>query len=209
MPNSINPIKRVKAFGQSIWYDNIQRSMFSSGALDLLIKDGVMGITSNPTIFEKAINGSSDYDNTLISLLETDLTAEAIFEKLAVEDIQTAADFFKPIYQKTNRRDGFISLEVRPTLAYETKQTIDEALRLWELIDCPNVMIKVPATPEGIPAIETLTSMGVNVNVTLIFSISQYQAVAKAYVAGLEKKVVCWKSSFRNCFRCLLFLEPH
>ncbi|MBN1667592.1 MAG: bifunctional transaldolase/phosoglucose isomerase [Anaerolineales bacterium] len=184
-----NPIQTAQNFGQSIWYDNIRRAMLNSGELEQLVNDGVMGVTSNPTIFEKAIAGSQDYDVALRMLAEQDLSSEAMYEQLAIEDIQQAADILHPIYELTKGRDGFVSLEVRPTLAHDTRNTIEEARRLFRALDRPNVMIKVPATPEGIPAIQTLISEGISVNVTLIFSMMQYEAVAAAYLAGLEQRL--------------------
>ena len=182
-----NTIKKVQTYGQSIWYDNIRRAMLTSGELQRLRDDGVMGVTSNPTIFEKAIVGSADYDATLHKLATEGSDIDTIYETLVLEDIAAAADLFRPVYDQTSGRDGYISVEVRPTLADDTKSTIIEARRLFATLDRPNIMIKVPATPEGMPAVETLIAEGINVNVTLIFSLSQYAAVTQAYLAGLEK----------------------
>lgn len=162
--------------------------MISSGELQSLIEDGIKGITSNPTIFEKAIIGSQDYDDDLRVFSLEGLSPEQIFEELAIADIRNAADLLYPIYRQENGHDGFVSLEVRPTLAYDTEGTINEALRLFNKLGRPNVMIKVPATSQGLPAVETLISEGVNINVTLIFSIEQYEAVANAYIAGLKNR---------------------
>ena len=189
MTDKNNPILAVQAFGQSIWYDNIRRAMLTSGELERLVENGIVGVTSNPTIFEKAIAGSQDYDDTLLALAERELTSDEIFEILALEDIRAAADILRPVFERTGGKDGYVSLEVRPTLAHDVQGTIDEALRLFAALDRPNVMIKVPATVEGIQAVEALIAEGVNVNVTLIFSVHQYEAVAKAYIAGLEKRV--------------------
>ena len=189
MTDKNNPILAVQAFGQSIWYDNIRRAMLTSGELERLVENGIMGVTSNPTIFEKAIAGSQDYDNALLDLEEREFSSKEIFEILAVEDIRAAADILGPIFERTDGQDGYVSLEVRPTLAHDVQGTIDEALRLFAALDRPNVMIKVPATDEGIQAVEALTMEGINVNVTLIFSIPQYEAVAEAYIAGLEKRL--------------------
>ncbi len=189
MTDKSNPILAVQAFGQSIWYDNIRRAMLTSGELERLVENGIVGVTSNPTIFEKAIAGSQDYDDTLLALAERELSSEEIFEILALEDIRGAADILRPVFERTSGKDGYVSLEVRPTLAHDVQGTIEEALRLFAALDRPNVMIKVPATVEGIQAVEALTAEGVNVNVTLIFSVHQYEAVAEAYIAGLEKRV--------------------
>lgn len=172
--------------GQSVWYDNIRRALLESGELQALIDAGVRGVTSNPSIFEKAIAGSTDYDEDLHRLVDEGKPVEAIYEALALEDIRRTADLLRPRYDQTRRLDGYVSLEVSPTLAHDTQGTIEEARRLFEVLDRPNVMIKVPATPAGIPAIETLIAAGINVNVTLIFSLSSYEAVAEAYLRGLE-----------------------
>jgi transaldolase/glucose-6-phosphate isomerase len=184
-----NKIKELFPLGQSIWYDNIQRGMFKSGELQDLIDQGVVGVTSNPTIFERAIVGSQDYDEALKSMAEEGFDLDTIYETLVLGDIGMTADLLLPVYQRTQGGDGYISLEVRPTLANDTAGTIAEAQRLFNALDRPNVMIKVPATPQGVPAIESLIAAGVNVNVTLIFSIPQYEAVAEAYIAGLEQRV--------------------
>ena len=184
-----NPILEVQKYGQSIWYDNVQRGMLVSGEMQDLIAAGVMGVTSNPTIFEKAIAGSRDYDNDLLRLIVQGLNSTAIYEALALEDIRQTADLLHPVYASTTGRDGYVSLEVQPDLAHDTQGTIAEARRLFAGLERPNVMIKVPATPEGVPAIEALIAEGVNINVTLIFSLIHYQAVAQAYLRGLERRV--------------------
>lgn len=181
-----NTLQEVQRIGQSIWYDNIRRGLITSGELATLIELGVTGVTSNPTIFEKAIAGSTDYDETLLELGQGDKSAQALFEAFAVEDIRAAADLLRPTYDRTNGDDGYASLEVSPTLAHDTQGTIAEADRLFAALDRPNVMIKVPATPEGIPAIRNLIGKGINLNVTLIFSLDAYRQVAEAYIAGLE-----------------------
>ena len=173
--------------GQAIWLDYIRRSFITSGELQALIDQGVRGLTSNPSIFEKAIAGSADYDADLRSLVEAGKSVGEIYESLVLDDIRRVADILRPVYDQTGGADGYVSLEVSPTLAHDTDGTIAEARRLFAALDCPNVMIKVPATPAGIPAIETLIGEGINVNVTLIFSLAQYEAVAEAYLAGLEK----------------------
>ena len=179
----------AQSLGQSIWFDNIRRALLISGGLAALLEKGVTGVTSNPTIFEKAIAGSADYDKAMIPLAQAGKSPTEIYETLAFEDIGHAADLLRPIYDRTNGKDGFISLEVNPALANDTTGTLTEARRLFKTLSRPNVMIKVPATPAGIPAIETLISEGINVNVTLIFSVEQYREVALAYLAGLEKFV--------------------
>ena len=183
----------VADLGQAIWLDYIRRSFITSGDLQALVDDGLRGVTSNPTIFEKAIAGSTDYDDALQGLVNEGAdskhpkTVEEIYEALTLDDIQRAADALRPVYDRTSGADGYVSLEVSPTLAYDTAGTVEEARRLFAALDRPNVMIKVPATPAGIPAIETLIGEGINVNVTLIFSLAQYEAVAEATIAGLEK----------------------
>ena len=183
-----NPAVEVQVFGQSIWIDNIRRKLLEDGTFKTLIEEsGVVGVTSNPAIFQKAIGNSDDYDDTIQTVL--DLEATAIYEKLAIEDIQTATDLFRPIYDKTNGRDGYVSLEVSPLLAHDTAGTVAEAERLYKAVDRPNVMIKIPATQAGIPAIEETIAKGINVNVTLIFSVENYVQVAEAYIKGLEQRL--------------------
>ncbi|MCH8351668.1 MAG: transaldolase, partial [Chloroflexi bacterium] len=176
-----NPVQEVQRLGQSIWYDNIRRGLIKSGELQSLIDLGVTGVTSNPTIFEKAIAGSTDYDETLLELAKCNKSTQELFEAFAIEDIRAAADLLRPIYDRTGGDDGYASLEVSPTLAHDTEGTIAEAERLFAALDRPNVMVKVPATPEGIPAIRSLIGRGINVNVTLIFSRDAYRRVADAY----------------------------
>ena len=183
-----NRLKELSKLGQSIWYDNIQRGMLINGEFEDLIAAGVLGVTSNPTIFDKAISGSADYDSSLIDFIAAGYELDTIYEKLVLEDIGTAADHLRPVYEQTNGLDGYVSVEVRPTLANDTPGTIKEAQRLFNTLDRPNIMIKVPATPEGIPAIETLISEGININVTLMFSLKHYELVANAYLAGLERR---------------------
>ena len=181
-----NAIRQVQGLGQSIWYDNIRRGLLTSGEMGKLIELGITGVTSNPTIFEKAIAGSTDYDEALLALAPTDMTAMATFEALAVEDIRATVDLLLPVYKKTGNVDGYISLDVSPALAHDTAATIAQGKRLFAALDRPNVMIKVPATPEGIPALRSLIGEGVNINVTLIFSLDTYRQVREAYIAGLE-----------------------
>jgi transaldolase/glucose-6-phosphate isomerase len=186
-----NRLQEVSNLGQSIWYDNIRRGLIQSGDLQRLIdEDAVVGVTSNPTIFEKAIDGGSDYDDQMRTLVDQGITDPGqIFEALAIRDIQMAADVLRPIYDRTSGGDGFISLEVSPGAANDTKRTIAEARHLHQLADRPNVMIKIPATAEGIPAIEQMIYEGVNINVTLIFSLDVYAQVADAYIKGLENRL--------------------
>lgn len=183
-----NTIISNRELGQSTWLDFIQRSTLTTGRLAELVRDGIAGLTSNPTIFEKAVTGSNDYDSTLLGLSKRGKTPEQIFETLAVADIQGAADILRSVYDETNGADGFASLEVPPNLAHETQKTITEATRLSALLNRPNVMIKVPGTPEGIPAVRALIAAGINVNVTLIFSSDTYARVVEAYIGGLEDR---------------------
>ena len=189
-PKKSNPLRDLLRYGQSVWLDYIRRSLITSGELrHLLDEDGLRGVTSNPSIFEKAITGSTDYGDFLTELEKnSDLDAKARYEQLAIRDIQDTADQLKPIYQASKKRDGYVSLEVSPYLARDTRGTIEEAHRLWKAAGRENLMIKVPATAEGIPAVEQLISEGINVNVTLLFSQAAYERVAEAYVAGLEKR---------------------
>ncbi|HEX5837190.1 MAG TPA: transaldolase [Anaerolineales bacterium] len=182
-----NPLLKLQALGQSIWIDFIRRGMISSGELQRLIgQDGVSGVTSNPSIFEKAITESRDYDEAIRTLISERKTADEIYLQLSVEDIQHVADLLRPVYDRTAGRDGFISIEVSPGLANDTAGTIEEARRLWSLVERPNVMIKVPATQAGLPAIRQLTGEGLNINITLLFGLPRYREVADAYISGLE-----------------------
>ena len=174
--------------GQSIWYDNISRKIIENGELQKLLNQGVMGITSNPTIFEKAIAGSADYDMAIQEMVAADKSVDQIYETLAVTDIRQAATMLRPIYERTQGKDGYISLEVSPALAHDTQGAIREARHYWQMLGQPNVMIKIPATPAGIPAIAQLISEGININVTLIFSLDNHEAVMEAYMSGLEKR---------------------
>jgi len=174
--------------GQSVWLDYLRRGMLRSGELQSLIDDGLRGMTSNPTIFEHAIGGSSDYDDELKAVAASRKSDPEIFEQLAVEDVRQAADLFRPVYDSTAGGDGFVSLEVSPTLARDTDQTIAEARRLWAAVNRPNLMIKVPGTKEGWPAIERLLAEGININITLLFSLEHYRQVAEAYLRALEAR---------------------
>ena len=185
----MNPINILQSYGQSIWYDNIQRRLLENGELAAMIAgDEIRGVTSNPSIFQNAIAKSHDYDAALVPMAHAGLGAEEIFYKLAIEDIRAAADLFLPLFQKSKGGDGYVSLEVNPYLAHDTQGTIREAKRLWQLVDRPNLMVKIPATPEGIPAISEVIGSGINVNVTLIFSLSRYAQVMEAFLTGLEKR---------------------
>ncbi len=183
-----NPLVELQKLGQSIWYDNIRRSMLAGDLQAKIEADDLRGVTSNPAIFEKAIVGSTDYNESLKEQARQGKSAREIYELLVVEDIQKAADLLQPVYHRTDGLDGYVSLEVSPLLAHDTQKTIDEAQRLWEWLDRKNVMIKVPATLEGLPAIQELIGEGINVNVTLIFSRIRYEKVAEAFMAGLEKR---------------------
>src|SRR5579864_8680769 len=185
-----NPLKGLLAYGQSPWMDYVRRDLLTSGTLKKLIQeDGLMGMTSNPTIFEKAITGSKDYADILESPDAKKLDAKGIYEKIAIRDVQDATDIFKAVYQQTKRRDGYVSLEVAPTLANDTQGTIDEARRLWKSVGRENVMIKVPGTKEGLPAIRQLLEEGININITLLFAQSVYEQVAEAFLSALESRV--------------------
>jgi transaldolase len=190
MPTSANPTtaqRLYQEFGQSVWYDNLQRGLLESGAFQALIDSGVRGCTSNPTIFDKAISGSKDYDAQLTRLVAAGEGVEAIYYALVTHDIQTACDLMRPTYDHSNATDGYVSVEVQPKNASDTSATIAEGLDLVRRIARPNLMIKVPATEPGLPAIRELTAQGVCVNVTLIFGIEQYRQVAHAYIDGLER----------------------
>ncbi len=172
--------------GQSIWLDYIRREYIDNGGLQQVVDNGVRGVTSNPAIFEKAIAGSDDYDDQMRDLIAEGKSIDDIYEALVIQDIQRAADVLRPVYDESNAADGYISLEVRPNLANDTDGTVEEARRLFKAVDRPNLMIKVPATQAGLPAITTLIGEGINVNVTLMFSLQQYDDVAEAYIKGLE-----------------------
>lgn len=189
-----NPLTKIQAFGQSIWLDTIRRGMLTSGELKRLIdEDGLRGVTVNPSILEKAIAGSHDYDEAIDSLVLEGYDAPRIYEILAVEDVRNAADLFLDLYRQSDGKHGFVSLEVSPYLAHNTEQTIEEARRFWHELDRPNVMIKVPATLEGLPAIEKLTEEGINVNVTLLFGLPRYREIVKAYLRGLQARMAAGK----------------
>jgi transaldolase/transaldolase/glucose-6-phosphate isomerase len=182
-----NNVKQIHSFGQSIWLDFIDREIIASGKLKKLIdEDGVRGVTSNPAIFEKAITSSSDYDNDIVELSKTTDDNEVLFFGLAVKDIQQAADLFKGVYEESKAVDGYVSLEVSPFLALETEGTAKQAEELWAKVDRKNVMIKIPGTKPGLPAIRQSIAKGININVTLLFGLERYEAVTEAYISGLE-----------------------
>ncbi len=180
-------LHELQELGQSIWYDNISRDILDSGEMQRLIDMGIVGVTSNPSIFKAAIADSNHYDAAIRELTAVGKNVSEIYEALALEDISRAADLFRPVYDATDGLDGYISIEVDPNLAHDTDGTIAEAQRLFKLLARPNIMIKVPATPAGIPAFETLISQGVNVNVTLMFSLGHYEDVAMAYIRGVQR----------------------
>lgn len=184
-----NPLKGLLDFGQSPWMDYIRRDLLTGGELKRLIHDdGLRGMTSNPSIFAKAITGSKDYSDILDSPEAKQLNATQLYEKIAVRDVQDAADIFRLVYDETRRRDGYVSLEVSPTLALERDKTLEEARRLWKMVNRPNVMIKVPGTKECIPAIRQLLEEGININITLLFAQAAYEQVAEAFIAALEAR---------------------
>jgi transaldolase/glucose-6-phosphate isomerase len=186
-----NPLKGLLEFGQSPWMDYIRRDLLTSGELKKMIEnDGLRGMTSNPAIFEKSITGSTLYSDILNAPDAKSLDAKGLYEKIAIRDVQDACDIFKPVYQQSKRRDGYVSLEVSPYLANDTKGTLEEARRLWKTVSRENLMIKVPATPEGIPAIRQLLEEGLNINITLLFAQSAYEKVAEAFIAALEARAL-------------------
>lgn len=181
-------IHELQEYGQSLWLDYIHRCAINEGRIASRVESGIRGLTSNPSIFQKAIADSEDYDADIAELGQEGLSVEEIYEHLAVADLQQAADLLRPIYADSQGKDGYVSLEVNPELADRTEETVAEAVRLFEKLQRPNVLVKIPATPEGIPAITRLIADGVNVNVTLMFSLEQYEQVSDAYIAGLERR---------------------
>src|SRR5207237_2139993 len=185
-----NPLAELAKVGQSVWYDQMERTLITTGQLKKMIEqDDLRGMTSNPTIFEKAIAGSEDYDAQLRQLASQNKSRDEIYDQLVLKDIADAADIFRPVYDRCKGDDGFISIEVLPTIANDTKSTIAEAKRLFQLLNRPNVMVKIPATAEGLPAIEESISNGININITLLFSNDVYAQVMEAYLRGLERRV--------------------
>lgn len=190
-----NPLRQLETLGQSVWLDYIRRDLLVGGGLKRLIEeDGLRGMTSNPAIFEKAIVDGNDYDADIQAMVLEKKDAKAIYEAITQGDVRMAADIFKPVYKNTTGKDGYVSLEVNPHLAHDTKGTLVEARRLWSALDRPNVFIKVPATAEGLPVIQQLISEGINVNVTLLFGLPRYRQVAEAYIAGLEARAAQGKA---------------
>jgi transaldolase len=184
-----NPLLQLKEYGQSVWYDNIDRAQLVSGQFKkLLDEDGVVGVTANPTIFQKSISHGDAYDEQITQLIKEGKSANEIYEALVITDVQTVADILRPIYDRTNRQDGFVSLEVSPDLAHNTEGTISEVRRFWKLVDRPNLLVKIPATPEGLPAIQQALTEGININITLIFAIDFYRKVTDAYLSALENR---------------------
>ena len=184
-----NPLQGLLAYGQSPWLDFIRRNILLNGDLKKMIgNDGLRGMTSNPAIFEKAITAGDDYNDIIKAPDAQSSTAMALYEKIAIRDVQDAADIFKSVYTETKDRDGYVSLEVSPNLAFDAQATLDEARRLWKTVNRPNVMIKIPATPQGLPAIRQALEEGININITLLFAQSAYEQVAEAYIAALEAR---------------------
>jgi transaldolase len=184
-----SPLLKLQDQGQSVWYDNIDRAQLASGQFKkLLDEDGVLGVTANPTIFEKSISAGHAYDQQISMLIQQSKTTNEIYEALVIQDIQTVADLLRPVYDRTEGKDGYVSLEVSPELANDTEGTTHEAERFWKLVNRPNLMIKIPATPAGIPAIYETLRKGINVNITLIFSLESYRDVADAYLRALEER---------------------
>lgn len=185
-----NRLRSLEALGQSLWLDYIERALLANGELERLIHDdGISGVTSNPAIFEKAIAQHAEYDAAITQLARRGFDARKIYDELTVEDVRRAADLLRDVYGTSRRRDGYVSLEVSPNLAYDTVATVAEAKRLWSRVERPNLMIKVPATPAGLPAIRQLIAGGINVNVTLLFGVARYREVAESYFAGLEDRL--------------------
>jgi transaldolase len=184
-----NPLLELQQQGQSVWYDNIDRAQLASGQFKrMLTEDGIQGVTSNPTIFGKSISSGHAYDEQISQLISEGKDTDDIYQAVVIQDIRTVADLLRPVYDRTNGQDGYVSLEVSPDLSHDTDATISEARRFWKMVARPNLMIKIPATTEGIPAIHTAISEGINVNVTLIFSIESYRNVTEAYISGLEAR---------------------
>lgn len=187
-------VAALNAQGQSLWYDHIERRLFTTGEMDQLLAVGITGMTSNPAIFHKALTGSDAYDGEIRRLRGENLAPAALFEALAVADVQAACDALRPVYERTRGADGYVSLEVSPELAHDTEETIREAQRLWGRVDRPNLMIKIPGTPEGLPAVEACLVEGLNINITLIFSLTAYREVMAAYLRALERRLAAGRA---------------
>src|SRR5579863_6425517 len=184
-----NPLQQLQSLGQSVWYDNIDRSQLASGQFKrMLVEDAITGVTANPTIFEKSISSGHAYDEQMNQLIQEGKSTNEIYEAMIISDIRTVADLLRPIYDRTNSLDGYVSLEVSPDLAHDTDKTIAEVRRFYKMVDRPNLMIKIPGTPEGIPAVRQALIEGINVNITLIFSLENYKNVAEAYISALEER---------------------
>ncbi|GAC1425829.1 MAG: hypothetical protein NVSMB54_11040 [Ktedonobacteraceae bacterium] len=184
-----NPLQELQKLGQSVWYDNVDRAQIQSGQYQSILTDnGIAGVTSNPSIFGKSISTGHAYDEQISQLLKEGKDTSAVYEAVVIQDIRTVADMLRPVFERTGGQDGYVSLEVSPDLSYDTEGTLSEARRFWKMVDRPNLMIKIPATPEGIPAIKQAISEGMSINVTLIFSLDSYRAVADAYLSGLEER---------------------
>ncbi|HBY47721.1 MAG TPA: transaldolase, partial [Chloroflexi bacterium] len=187
-----NPLQQLSDYGQSVWYDNLSRDLIEDGGLqDLIDQKGVVGVTSNPTIFDKAISGSDLYDDQILRLARAGRTTNEMYDAIVIRDIQMATDIFRPVYDRHDDKsaDGFVSLEVAPSLAHDTNETIADVRRLYAAVDRPNVMIKIPGTDEGLPAIEEMIYEGININITLLFSLDAYRKVAEAYLRALERRL--------------------
>jgi transaldolase len=185
-----NPLHRLEAQGQSVWQDNITRGQLQSGSLKKLVdEDGLSGVTSNPSIFEKAIGGSSDYDAAMLQMVRAGKDTASILDTVMADDVRATADVLRPVWERSGHRDGFVSIEVAANLARDTQHTLSEARRLWKLVDRPNLMVKIPGTVEGVPAVKQCLSEGININITLLFSIAHYEAVAQAFIEALETRV--------------------
>ncbi len=184
-----NPLQELQKQGQSVWYDNIDRAQLQSGQYQRILTDGaIAGVTSNPSIFGKSISSGHAYDEQISQLLKEGKDTSDVYEAVVIQDVRTVADMLRPVFERTQGQDGYVSLEVSPDLSHDTEGTLSEARRFWKMVERPNLMIKIPATPEGIPAIKQAISEGISVNVTLIFSLDSYRAVADAYLSGLEER---------------------
>ena len=184
-----NPLQQLQALGQSVWYDNIDRAQLLSGLFQRLIdQDGIVGTTANPTISEQSISHGTAYDEQIQQLLREGKRTKEIYEALAMTDVRLVADALRPVYEQTKRQDGYVSLEVSPDLAHNTEGTLAEVRRFWHAVDRPNLLVKIPATPAGIPAIRQALSEGININITLIFALANYHQVVEAYFGALEER---------------------
>ncbi len=193
-----NALKKLAELGQSVWYDYIRRDLYQGGELQRLIQeDGLSGMTSNPTIFQKAIAETGLYDDAIRRLSGRGLAAGPLFEALEVEDVRAAADVFRPVFERAGGDDGFVSIEVNPALTHDTSGTIDEARRLWQACDRPNVMVKIPGTSEGVPAIRACLAEGININITLLFSVARHREVMEAYLSAMEQRVAAHQPADR------------